>query len=210
MVAPSCKLVYSGRLREEDRLSPGVRDQPWRTVRSHMQINNKHCHVQRRNKVFLVGLTGRFNIDFWGNYFIWYIFGFSSYKPHSLWEVENTNSLGGQIGRFEKYGWIDLKILREQNTTRHLQRIINLSSCPQRIMMGMPGQQKWKDFFSWLRWGIDTVLWAQSTEYHGTDSWMLLNIVTWHCYVSHHSAPHSSQCSSWLASLDPLDKRRGS
>ena len=66
MVVLMCKLVYSGRLREEDRLSPGVRDQPWRTVRSHMQIYNKHCHVQRRNKVFLVGLTGRFNIDFWG------------------------------------------------------------------------------------------------------------------------------------------------
>lgn len=184
MVAPRCKLVYSGRLREEDRLSLGVRDQPWWSVRSHMQINNKHCHVQRRNKVFLVGLTGRFNIDFWGNYFIWYIFGFSGYKPHSLWEVENTNSLGGQIGRFEKCGCIDLKILREQNTTRHLQQIINLSSRPQRIMMGMPGQHKWKDFFSWLRWGLTPFCGHRAPSAKSATGLDGLLDVAKHCYVT--------------------------
>lgn len=37
-------LAPLGRLREKDALNSGIRDQPWLTVRSHLQIN-KHYHA---------------------------------------------------------------------------------------------------------------------------------------------------------------------
>lgn len=162
--------------------------------------------MYREEIVFLVGQTGRFNIDFWGNYFLWCIFAVLAISLILVWDVENTNFLGGQIGRLEKCGCNRFKNI--EGVKYHRAFIADYES-----VFTSPKKNDGNTRAAYMKRLLRL---TKMRDWHpsvGSERRVprdgLLGIAR-HCYVFHHSEHHSLQCPSGLASFDPLGKLRGS